>query len=495
MNIKLYGMGLMVAALTCTAAPAMADDAPTFPELVTSSMPELNTPERPTSFTIAEVPNGVANFSINVVSGSEMAVNADCTSPITLNRDGETTPVKSVSASDTPALSSTNGKYVMVHPSNKRNIIICFNFEGFAVVPITEPGAYTVSVPDGFFLKDGAPVMGGDLHYNLIGDDPVVETPDPVFVDMVTAYTPEPEKPFTAEQYADGMAQLTFTMNTADLTINTAKDVAVSLNFGNTNIAAPRSTYTEENDCYVEVAENVVKMHFKNEPITEAGTYTVVIPDGFFLKGEAEVEGCTLTYILQDEVTPEPDPEPVEFADVMQSCVPPVDKMFKPLEEYTAGVGYLKITAKGQVQVNTVCKERLTLTKAGADQPLYSIKASFTSANSETYVNANPKGDDTELLIIFTWDPVAEDGHYVVNIPEGFFYQNGAEVLGTELNFYINVKPGEDPVPGEDPDPDVSVSAINADGGQQMIFRLDGTRALKAERGVYIIDGKKVIVK
>lgn len=499
MNIKHLGMGLMLAALTCAAAPAMADEAPTFPELVTSSLPELNTPERPTSFTIAEVPNGVANFSINVISGSEMAVNADCTAPITLTREGDTTPVKSVSASDTPALASTNGKYVMVNQSNKRNIIICFNFEGFSIVPITDPGNYTLSVPDGFFLKEGVEVKGGDLHYVLKGDDPIVEpTPDPVFTEMVTEYSPVPDVPFTVEQYPDGMALLTFTMDNSEMKVNPEKTEGIHLTIEELDYnGQSRVAQYAENDSfvpYVEIVENVVKMHLSDKPMTQPGTrYTVTIPDGFFLKGEAEVKGCTLTYIIQHEVTPQPDPEPVEFADMVISCSPPVDKKFKPVEDYSAGVGFLKIIAKGQVQVNTGCVQKITLTKAGEETPMFSIKSTDSPMKgSESYVDISAKEDNTQVQIIFSWDPVAADGHYVVSIPEGFFYQDGVEVLGTELNFYINVTPGEDPTP--DPDP-LHVDSIGTDGGQQLIFRLDGTRALKADKGIYIINGKKVVVK
>lgn len=485
----------MLAALTCAAAPAMADEAPTFPELVTSSLPELNTPERPTSFTIAEVPNGVANFSINVISGSEMAVNADCTAPITLTREGDATPVKSVSASDTPALASTNGKYVMVNQSNKRNIIICFNFEGFSIVPITDPGNYTLSVPDGFFLKEGVEVKGGDLHYVLKGDDPIVEpTPDPVFTEMVTEYSPVPDVPFTVEEYPDGMAKLTFTMDNSEIKVNHDKTEGIHLTIesldDNSQSRLPQFAENDSFVPYVEVVENVLKIHLSDKPMTDPRKYQVTIPDGFFLKGEAEVKGCTLTYILQEEVTPQPDPEPVEFADMVISCSPPVDKKFKPVEDYSAGVGFLKIIAKGQVQVNTGCMQKITLTKAGEETPMFSIKSTDSPMKgSESYVDISAKEENTQVQIIFSWDPVAADGHYVVSIPEGFFYQDGVEVLGTELNFYINVNPGENP-PVEG-----AVSSIDADSESTVIFRLDGTRALNADKGIYIINGKKVVVK
>lgn len=123
-------------------------------------------------------------------------------------------------------------------------------------------------------------------------------------------------------------------------------------------------------------------------------------------------------------------------------------------------------------------------------EALYSARATLTCKDGE-YDKAVRPEDLGDGKFRFAWPALTESGTYVVTIPEGAFgdeiycwNQNyGIGSRAVELTYYVTL--------------DDSVAGIEAEEGETVVYNLYGQR-INAENlpaGIYIINGKKTIIK
>ena len=191
---------------------------------------------------------------------------------------------------------------------------------------------------------------------------------------------------------------------------------------------------------------------------TENGTYTFEAPEGFFLDGSGNaLPAVTFTYYIGNgggAVTSDWKTDPADGSTV--TSLKTIHVWNTTVSEMAGGAG--KITVK---------RDGVELEK-------------ISDANY---------GEDLNELIISTSVEYTEDGTYTFEAPEGFFVDGSGNALpAVTFTYYIGEAAG--------------IDNINADAdGKVNVYSLDGKTVkmnatndeLKSLRGIYIINGKKVI--
>ena len=191
---------------------------------------------------------------------------------------------------------------------------------------------------------------------------------------------------------------------------------------------------------------------------TENGTYTFEAPEGFFVDGSGNaLPAVTFTYTIGNgggAVTSDWKTDPADGSTV--TSLKTIHVWNTTVSEMGCGSG--KITVK---------RDGVELEKIS--------DASF--------------GVDWNELIISTSVEYTEDGTYTFEVPEGFFLDGSGNALpAVTFTYYIGEAAG--------------IDNINADAdGKVNVYSLDGKTVkmnatndeLKSLRGIYIINGKKVI--
>ena len=191
---------------------------------------------------------------------------------------------------------------------------------------------------------------------------------------------------------------------------------------------------------------------------TENGTYTFEAPEGFFVDGSGNaLPAVTFTYTIGNgggAVTSDWKTDPADGSTV--TSLKTIHVWNTTVSEMACGSG--KITVK---------RDGVELEK-------------ISDANY---------GEDLNELIISTSVEYTEDGTYTFEAPEGFFVDDSGNALpAVTFTYYIGEAAG--------------IDNINADAdGKVNVYSLDGKTVkmnatndeLKSLRGIYIINGKKVI--
>ena len=191
---------------------------------------------------------------------------------------------------------------------------------------------------------------------------------------------------------------------------------------------------------------------------TENGTYTFEAPEGFFVDGSGNaLPAVTFTYTIGNgggAVTSDWKTDPADGSTV--TSLKTIHVWNTTVSEMGCGSG--KITVK---------RDGVELEK-------------ISDANY---------GEDLNELIISTSVEYTEDGTYTFEAPEGFFVDDSGNALpAVTFTYYIGEAAG--------------IDNINADAdGKVNVYSLDGKTVkmnatndeLKSLRGIYIINGKKVI--
>lgn len=199
---------------------------------------------------------------------------------------------------------------------------------------------------------------------------------------------------------------------------------------------------------------NAVEIALVDQSLLVAGhSYQAIIPAGYLsLDGEVYNMALTSSQVLYS-------PELPEFS------VTTV-----PAEGTT-------VTSLSSIAATFAAEGEITLTLAaelGTDNvPYLSLGADRVA--TATAVTAEG------LTINMTFNTVSENGEYTLTIPGELYSING--IPGDALFFNFTVVADED-----------SISEINAANGQKVIFNLKGQKVSPANGGLYIINGKKVIL-
>ena len=187
------------------------------------------------------------------------------------------------------------------------------------------------------------------------------------------------------------------------------------------------------------------------------GVYTFEIPEGYFVIGGNNAPAFTLTYTVGNgggAVTSDWKTDPADGSTVTS---------LKTIHVWNTTVSAM---AGGSGKI-TVKRDGVELEK-------------ISDANY---------GEDLNELIISTSVEYTEDGTYTFEVPEGFFLDGSGNALpAVTFTYYIGEAAG--------------IDNINADAdGKVNVYSLDGKTVkmnatndeLKSLRGIYIINGKKVI--
>ena len=316
---------------------------------------------------------------------------------------------------------------------NRREAYI--EFTDAAGEPITAEGEYRIEIPAGVFgnkawydsdCLSGACNAATTLYYT-IGKEATEIT-----------YTADPAN----GSKVDALGTVTIDYNTTSIMASSGK-ILVYKDGKELKEVEAEVVYKDPND-WSEVSH---KATF-DVNVTEAGVYTIEIPEGYFVDEMGDnIPAVTLTYYVGDVVVPDNKPCTADPADGSELDALTTITLTYKNNEIATGNGKIYINKDGQ-----------EIAQVDAD-------LDFNNYNVATLaVNATEKGV------------------YTIVIPEGYFTdENGDAIEGVTLTYYVGVANG--------------IQNINAAIANGTVYNLNGVKVNKATKGIFIVNGKKVAKK
>lgn len=316
---------------------------------------------------------------------------------------------------------------------NRREAYI--EFTDAAGEPITAEGEYRIEIPAGVFgnkawydsdCLSGACNAATTLYYTVgKAASEITYTADPADGSKV-----------------DALGTVTIDYNTTSIMASSGK-ILVYKDGKELKEVEAEVVYKDPND-WSEVSH---KATF-DVNVTEAGVYTIEIPEGYFVDEMGDnIPAVTLTYYVGDVVVPDNKPCTADPADGSElDALTTITLTYKNNE---IGIG------GGQILIN----------KDGQEFAQVEAELDFNNWNVATVaVNATEKGV------------------YTIVIPEGYFTdENGDAIEGVTLTYYVGVASG--------------IQNINAAIANGTVYNLNGVKVNKATKGIFIVNGKKVAKK
>lgn len=316
---------------------------------------------------------------------------------------------------------------------NRREAYI--EFTDAAGEPITAEGEYRIEIPAGVFgnkawydsdCLSGACNAATTLYYT-IGKEATEIT-----------YTADPAN----GSKVDALGTVTIDYNATSIMASSGK-ILVYKDGKELKEVEAEVVYKDPND-WSEVSH---KATF-DVNVTEAGVYTIEIPEGYFVDEMGDnIPAVTLTYYVGDVVVPDNKPCTADPADGSELDALTTITLTYKNNEIATGNGKIHINKDGQ---------EIAQVEADLD---------FNNWNVATVaVNATEKGV------------------YTIVIPEGYFNdENGDAIEGVTLTYYVGVASG--------------IQNINAAIANGTVYNLNGVKVNKATKGIFIVNGKKVAKK
>lgn len=316
---------------------------------------------------------------------------------------------------------------------NRREAYI--EFTDAAGEPITAEGEYRIEIPAGVFgnkawydsdCVSGACNAATTLYYTVgKAASEITYTADPADGSKV-----------------DALGTVTIDYNTTSIMASSGK-ILVYKDGKELKEVEAEVVYKDPND-WSEVSH---KATF-DVNVTEAGVYTIEIPEGYFVDEMGDnIPAVTLTYYVGDVVVPDNKPCTADPADGSELDALTTITLTYKNNEIATGNGKIHINKDGQ---------EIAQVEADLD---------FNNWNVATVaVNATEKGV------------------YTIVIPEGYFTdENGDAIEGVTLTYYVGVASG--------------IQNINAAIANGTVYNLNGVKVNKATKGIFIVNGKKVAKK
>lgn len=316
---------------------------------------------------------------------------------------------------------------------NRREAYI--EFTDAAGEPITAEGDYRIEIPAGVFgnkawydsdCLSGACNAATTLYYTVGKEaSEITYTADPADGSKV-----------------DALGTVTIDYNTTSIMLSSGK-IEIYKDGKELKKVEAKVVYKDPND-WNEVSH---KATFDvNE--TEAGVYTIEIPEGYFVDEMGDnIPAVTLTYYVGDVAVPDNKPCTADPADGSElDALTTITLTYKNNEI---------ATGNGKIHIN----------KDGQEIAQVEAELDFNNWNVATVaVNATEKGV------------------YTIVIPEGYFNdENGDAIEGVTLTYYVGVANG--------------IQNINAAIANGTVYNLNGVKVNKATKGIFIVNGKKVAKK
>lgn len=154
--------------------------------------------------------------------------------------------------------------------------------------------------------------------------------------------------------------------------------------------------------------------------------------------------------------------------------------LYTPEEEE---VSYTTVPAQGS-NVDSISEIVVTFDE-GAEVAVIvesTPQAPYISKGSERVTTITNVTAAANVMSIKTAAPIVEEGSYTITIPGTGYTVNG--MAGQDITIDVVCNGSQS-----------SISAISAANGQGTIYTIGGVKVAKASKGLYIINGKKVIVK
>lgn len=316
---------------------------------------------------------------------------------------------------------------------NRREAYI--EFTDAAGEPITAEGEYRIEIPAGVFgnkawydsdCLSGACNAATTLYYT-IGKEATEIT-----------YTADPAN----GSKVDALGTVTIDYNTTSIMPSSGK-ILVYKDGKELKEVEAEVVYKDPND-WSEVSH---KATF-DVNVTEAGVYTIEIPEGYFVDEMGDnIPAVTLTYYVGDVVVPDNKPCTADPADGSELDALTTITLTYKNNEIATGNGKIYINKDGQ-----------EIAQVDADLDFNNYNVATVAVNA------------------------TEKGVYTIVIPEGYFTdENGDAIEGVTLTYYVGVASG--------------IQNINATIANGTVYNLNGVKVNKATKGIFIVNGKKVAKK
>lgn len=371
------------------------------------------------------------------------SINPDCSQPIRLmTPDGKTLEA----TGELPVSEFKPFVQVSGFMQNEDDYVVAVQIM-FAEAPLTTPGAYTMIVPEGFFMFGNSPVEGTVFRYEIAGGE--VSEP-PFFEDLIIDANPAPS--YTGEYVPmDGMglASFYFTLD-GEIYIDRdcEEDIVLFYDDGEREIARV-SPATDPDlwvppfiSCNVVDGQTYIAMTIGWEPIVERGYYSLEFPEGLFKTADGVYLEPTMIFY---EVSDGKDPNAVgAFAEHVTFSSPSYDSPFNLRETYGVGMAQVMFSLNlpmDEVSINPDCIEPIRLFASNGE-----ILAEATGVMPETefkpFVQLEGFMQNDEDLcamvcIMFSDMPINTPGKYLVDIPEGFFMAREQYVGQSSFTFHM----------------------------------------------------------
>lgn len=317
--------------------------------------------------------------------------------------------------------------------------------------PITEPGTYDIVVPDGFFTLgeqfETYSSNAATITYVIKG------------ASSGTEVTVTPASESTVEK----LDKITFTYvgginvsnNGENITVQKREDSMTYTDVTSFNADDVQYDFADADNMWINFAE----------PITEPGLYIVTVPAGFFNLGEsgdATNDVMVLYYEVKEQTT----------EDGFEISVNPAGG------NVTEIPAQIVVTAAGRSMIGNG-ESAITLTDA--DSKSYNV-----SLDIDWNLEMN------QLAINLADDAITAAGTYTLTIPEGAINGDSETDTNKELVVvYIIGTTGIDNMVAN-AGSKVDVYAIN---GTNILRNANATAVKSLAKGLYIINGKKVVIK
>lgn len=324
-------------------------------------------------------------------------------------------------------------------------------------VPVTEEGSYTITIPAGAFKNDKGltNTEAIELTYTIKADAPS----GPLSVVSVT-----PNEFGNEDATFEAFPEVSVTFN-REVTVDESKTISVySMLGGGRGIKVSAKVSDED-------AKTVI---ITTTGVTESGTYTMIIPEDIFVDqyGQGNDKNEVSVYIETPANT------------FLPNSITPADG---------STVDAISTISLSFNEPGLVREDRVANIKVVNAATNEEVEGKVISAEYPFTINDKPNYSD----IVVTFDKIVEAGKYIITIPEGLVYDNFADEneddygvsFGATYNPEITITLTVNPTL-------TSINSAKANtNAKNNIYTISGVKVNKASQGVFIINGKKEIVK
>lgn len=322
---------------------------------------------------------------------------------------------------------------------------------------VTDEGTYSINIPAGAFKNDKGLSNSEaiELTYTIKADAPS----EPLKVVSVT-----PDEFGDEEATYEAFPEVSVTFN-REVTVDESKTISVfSMLGGGRGIKSVAKVSDDD-------AKTVI---ITTTGVTESGLYTMYIPEDLFIDQYGQGNN-------EDEVSVNIEAPANTF---LPNSITPADG---------STVDAIKTIRLSFTDPGLVREDRIANIEVVNAATNVVVEGKVIGAEFPFTID----GEDNFSDIVITFDNIVEAGKYIITIPEGLVYDSSADE--NEDDYGVSFGATYNPEFSITLIVDPTVTGINnakADANaKNSIYTISGVKVNKASQGVFIINGKKAIVK